>query len=201
MARGSENFLGDGINRGGTHRTRCGGFTGGRSQGSFSCECYNDELLSKILVNFCEAFRLSYPPDQQAASLSRPFCNMDPALSSPGWLLPPLTDCFIARPGLPRSHRAPPGSAQRPPAAGYFVFKVRGVFSIDGLILSLALFCSVIFTERSSALKEPYYPQRNQILLQEETFAFNCRICSSRFPKTPKPSAYPSSPSQKPQNF
>lgn len=129
------------------------------------------------------------------------FLYMDPVLSSPGWLLPPLTDCFIARPGLPRSHRAPPGSAQRPPAAGYFVFKVRGVFSIDGLILSLALFCSVIFTERSSALKEPYYPQRNQILPQEETFAFNCRICSSRFPKTPKPSAYPSSPSQKPQNF
>lgn len=72
---------------------------------------------------------------------------------------------------------------------GLFCFQGARCFSIDGLILSPALFCSVIFTERSSALKEPYSPQRNQILPPAETFAFHCRICSSRLPKNPKASA------------
>ena len=148
MARGSENFLGDGINGGGTHRTRCGGFTGGRSQGSFSCECYNDELLSKILVNFCEAFRLSYPPDQQAVFQGLSVYGPCAVIA---WMAFTTPDRLLYRSSgaSPESSRAAwLGTASS--CCGLFCFQGARCFSIDGLILSPALFCSVKITDRKS---------------------------------------------------
>ena len=54
---GSKNFLGDGINGGDVHRTRGGGFNGGRyggrrPPGRFLWGCPNDEILLKIPGNF-----------------------------------------------------------------------------------------------------------------------------------------------------